>query len=179
MYPSVSSTEADPLGEFCLFKVSADSRTIRDATPARRKINYDLAKPPVERMEKLGIISRNDSDRIPNICNLIIVSKTDRLTNADKHEIKKKAREDTPHISPNLTESQSEGKICEEQTPNNTSLMTKQRNRITCDLSSLNQLTANHKYIMFPQIGDIAVKIRRYYTSSLDLADFFSQLPLD
>ena len=145
-HPDVPATSAAPLGKFKLFQISADIRMVRNATQAKRKVNFELAEPAVERMEKVGIVRRNDSNNISNICNLVIVSKTERLTKADKFELKKK--------NTNLAQSPTSS-----QSPASQATTPKMNHRITCDFSSLNTLTSTRKYISMPNINDLAAKV--------------------
>ena len=47
-HPDVPATAEAPLGRFKLFQISADVKTLRDATQHRRKVNFDLAQPDIE-----------------------------------------------------------------------------------------------------------------------------------
>ena len=168
-HPDVPATPSAPLGRFNLFQISADVKTTQDATQHKRKVSFELAQPANERMEKLKIIRRNDSDYIPNIANLVVVSKTERLTKADKFELKKATKtapNDTTgdRKSPQDTEAKNPPKVT---------------HRVTCDYSTLNTLTTTRKYISMPNIDEIASKIKDCYCTTIDLTDYFSQLELD
>merc|ERR1711867_191962 len=112
-----------------------DIRMVKDAMQAKRKVNFSLAAPAIEKMKENGTIRRNDSNNISNICNLVIVSKTERLTKADKFELKKKSSH----------QDQSSANSSANQAKN-----PKMTHRVTCDFSSLNTLTSTRKYISMP-----------------------------
>ena len=170
MHPDISATDEKPLGCFKLFKICADVKLIKDASQVKRKVDFALARPCIQRMCDLQIIRRNDSSRIDNPCNLVLVSKTSRLSKADVFERKKESK--TLETSGNNTLN------TKEETKKETS-RSKPSHRITADFSSLNALTKNRSYISMPSIPEVAAKVQDSYVSSIDLADFFSQIPLD
>ena len=63
----------------------------KDVTQHKRSTNWSLAEQDINNMLDLGIVSENLSNDVSDIANLLVVSKTSRLTRADKQEKKNSA----------------------------------------------------------------------------------------
>ena len=92
-YPDCVSTPLNPLGRFKLFQSGIFLVPGKNAARAKRNIAWHKAKPDIERLVKLGVIETNLSDNVDNIANIVLVSKSQRLTKGDKAEEKKRQRE--------------------------------------------------------------------------------------
>ena len=82
----------------------------------------------------------------------MIVSKTERLTKADKFELKKQSNHQDQSFANSSTN--------QVKTP-------KMTHRVTSDFSSLNTLTSTRKYVSMPSINDVAAKVKDSYCSTL------------
>ena len=90
-YDQAISKPDNPLGKFNLFQININLMPGKDVTQHKRSTNWSLAEQDINNMLDLGIVSENLSNDVSDIANLLVVSKTSRLTRADKHEKKSSA----------------------------------------------------------------------------------------
>ena len=96
----------------------------------------------------------------------MIIDKKTRLTKADKHLAKTKAKHKEEPTTPPADD------------PKETSER-KVTHRVTVDFSTLNTLTSTRKYISLPKIDETVAKFADCHCTALDLSNFFSQIELD
>merc|ERR1711954_343526 len=85
-YDQAISKPDNPLGKFNLFQININLMPGKDVTQHKSNTNCSLAEKHINNMLDLGIVSENLSNDVSDIANLLVVSKTSRLTRADKQE---------------------------------------------------------------------------------------------
>ena len=90
-YDQAISKPDNSLGKFNLFQININLMPGKDVTQHKRSRNWSLAEQDINNMLDLGIVSENLSNDVSDIANLLVVSKTSRLTRADKQEKKNSA----------------------------------------------------------------------------------------
>ena len=168
-YDKAISTPDNPIGKFNLFQININLMPGKDVTQHKRNTNWNLAEKDVNNMLDLGIVSENLSNNVSDIANLLVVSKTSRLTRADKHE-KKKLSNNTLQTDPCSLKFKQDNKREDDKS---------QTHRVVIDFSDINQKSLGRKYISLQHNHEIINNLSDCYLSSIDLTQFFHQLPLD
>ena len=67
-----------------MFQVSLTFIEGQTAIQSKRKMDYDKVHKEILDLQQAGIITENKSTKLTNLCNLVIIQKSERLSKAEK-----------------------------------------------------------------------------------------------
>ena len=137
-----------------MFKESLTFIEGQTAIQSKRQMDYDKVHKEISDLEQAGMITENKSTKLSNLCNLVVIQKSERLSKAVK-SIQSEVRRKNKKLNIQPTEPTEVLKY-----------------RCTLDLTDTNRITIGQKFVNLTSVDDLLQKVKDKYVSKFDLFNF-------